>query len=373
MSCMKRRIRAHFWFPSMDTHIEEFVKGCKDCAIFTNKSTHSKLHHHWPKESWRDVNIDLFGPMPDSKHVLVVTDNMSRFPAAKIVPSTAAGPVIKELNNMYTDYGQPKSHRTDNGPPFDSQAFNEFSAATGIEHIKTFPYHPQANPAETFMKPLGKSMKIAHYNHMDKQLALNQLLSSYRATPHAATGIPPGDMLLRSGYRSGFPEKQPVTDEQAEKGRQRDITQRSERTAKLNQSTHRRDDDLHIGDLVFTRYNKRSSKFQPQFDPTPRTITGIENGGITCIDNTGVTQRRHIDDVKKATPTTNDRQPHLILTKNRPPNETNTNCIGDNQPTVTPSQLTTATDNAPSRPLRQTRPPPRYRSEAFTTLLIPRK
>jgi hypothetical protein len=40
MSCMKRRIRSHFWFPKMDDHVEEFVKACKNCAIFTNKTTH---------------------------------------------------------------------------------------------------------------------------------------------------------------------------------------------------------------------------------------------------------------------------------------------------------------------------------------------
>ena len=79
------------------------------------------------QNAWENVNIDLFGPMPDNKHVLVVTDSMSRFPAAKIVPSTAATPVLKALGGIYTDFGQPKSHRTDNGPPFDSEAFKDFS------------------------------------------------------------------------------------------------------------------------------------------------------------------------------------------------------------------------------------------------------
>jgi hypothetical protein len=90
MSCMKRRIRSHFWFPKMDHHTEEFVKSCKNCVIFTNKTTRSPLHHHTTKQdAWENVNIDLFGPMPDNKHILVVTDSMSRFPAAKIVPSKA--------------------------------------------------------------------------------------------------------------------------------------------------------------------------------------------------------------------------------------------------------------------------------------------
>ena len=393
MSCMKRRMRAHFWFPDMDKITEQYVKGCKDCEIFTNKTTHSMLHHHWPKESWKDVNIDLFGPMPDNKHVLVVTDSMSRFPAAKIVPNTSAAPVINALNDIYTDFGQPNSHRTDNGPPFNSEAFNQFSTATGTKHVKTFPYHPQANPAETFMKPLGKSMKIAHHNNANKNLALNQLLSSYRATPHSATGVTPGNMLFRSGYRSGFPATEPLTDEQAEEARERDIKQRSERTNKLNNSKHRKDDDLRVGDIVHTRINKRTSKFQPLFDPTPRTVTSIDNGGITCIDTLGTTQRRHLDDVKKSPdtnrnsdPTVNDHNtaPHFLITKPHA-NQTATTDI-DQQTATTSQTATTDTDQQTAttsqtpptiepanRPQRNTRPPPKYRSEVFTTTLRPSK
>jgi hypothetical protein len=303
MSCMKRRMRAHFWFPDMDTIIENYVKSCKDCQIFTNKTTHSKLHHHRPKESWQDVNIDLFGPMPDNKHVLVVTDNMSRFPAAKIVPNTSAGSVTLALNNIYTDFGQPDSHRTDNGPPFNSEDFRQYSEVTGTKHIKTFPYHPQANPAECFMRPLGKAMKIAHHNHANKDQALNQLLANYRATPHSATGVAPGDIMFRSGYKTGFPATRPLTDKEVKEAREMDIQQRSERTDRLNNSTHRKEDDIQVGDRVYTRINNRTSKFQPLFDPNTSKITSIGNGGVTCTNSSGKTQRRHLDDVKKATST----------------------------------------------------------------------
>ena len=130
---------------------------------------------------------------------------MTRFPAAKIVPGTSATPVLKALDTIYADFGQPKSHRTDNGPPFDSHAFQQFSNELGVTHIRTYPYHPQANPAETFMKPLGKAMKIAHHHRTDKEVALNKLLRDYRATPHSATGMAPGDLILRNGFNSELP------------------------------------------------------------------------------------------------------------------------------------------------------------------------
>ena len=165
--------------------------------MFTNKTVKEPIVSHTiPAASWESVSIDLFGPKPDHKHVLVVTDLSSRFPAAKVVSSTAAKPVMKALDNIYMDYGQPLVHRTDNGPPFNSDEFKRYSTDKGIEHVRTYPYRPAANPAETFMKPLGKTMKSAHYNNSDKEEALKELLSSYRATPHPATGEAPGAILF---------------------------------------------------------------------------------------------------------------------------------------------------------------------------------
>ena len=65
---------------------------------------------------------------------------------------------------MYTNYGRPDRHRTDNGPPFNSEEFKRYSEERGKEHVLTFyPHHPQGNPVDTFMKPLGKALKAAFY------------------------------------------------------------------------------------------------------------------------------------------------------------------------------------------------------------------
>ena len=112
--------------------------------------------------AWERVSVDLFGPMPDKTHILVAQDMMSRFPAAKILAKTDAVNVTDTLKEFYDAYGTPLAHRTDNGPPFNSEKFAEFSREQGIRHEKAYPYHPQANLSECFMKPLGKAMKIAH-------------------------------------------------------------------------------------------------------------------------------------------------------------------------------------------------------------------
>ena len=187
MSGMKRRIRSHFCFPKLNQKAEDLINSFKECPLFTHKNTKEPLSgHNTPKEAWQDVSIDLIGPMPDQKHVLVVLDKMRRFPAAKVAPSTAAKSVIKALSDIYTSFGQPESHQTDNGPQFDSEAFNKFLDINGIQHKRTLPYHPQGNLAETFMKPLGKTMKSANLNKGDKEEALNGLLAQYRTTPSSS-------------------------------------------------------------------------------------------------------------------------------------------------------------------------------------------
>ena len=320
MTCLKRRLRSHFWFPKMNKLIEEKISSCKECLMFTNKTTHEPIiSHTTPTTAWNDVSVDLFGPMPDSKHVLVVLDKMSRYPDAKIVPNTSSKAVIGALNDVYTEYGQPGSHRSDNGPPFNSGDFAQFSKHNDIQHVKTLPYHPQANPAETFMRPLGKAMKTAFYNKTDRQQALNNLLSTYRATPHPSTGVPPGNILFRSGYKKDFPRKE-LSNQMLVEVQDRNKAQRKAREHRMNISNHRCRSTILPGDIVYTR-NMIRNKFQPLFGPELYEVIEISNyGGVflrSCSGNRSM--HRHLDDVKQVssepnhTPNLKNNESHWIF------------------------------------------------------------
>ena len=270
IASLKRRIRTHFWFPHMNDFIETAVRKCDLCQMFTIKPTKEPITPiKTPTTPWTEVSIDLFGPMPDKKHVLVVQDIFTRFPAAKIVNSTSAEPVIKALNSVYTDFGTPHTHRSDNGPPFNSQAFHDFSQSQDINHKKVFPYHPQANPVETFMKPLaGKTMKIAHHQHQDKTHALNQLLASYRATPHPATGYKPGDLIFQHGYTKDFPHTTTPPIDIISKAYHNNAVQHEKRqNPSVNSSIHRKQSNIKPGDTVIIKNQQRQRKFHPYFGP----------------------------------------------------------------------------------------------------------
>ena len=115
-----------------------------------------------PSSAWDTVALDLFGSLPTGKHVLVVQDLLTRYPAAKVVPSTSSSKVIPALHDIYIDYGYPTTHLTDNGPPLNSAEFTTFSKNSDIHQQTIYPDHPQANPAEHIMKPPGKALKAVH-------------------------------------------------------------------------------------------------------------------------------------------------------------------------------------------------------------------
>ena len=137
--------------------------------------------------------------------MIVVQDLASRYPAAKLVSTTSSKQVLPELADIYDNYGNPSTQISDNGPPFNSEEMTKFADERNIKLQKIPPLHPQANPAETFMKPLGKTMKIAHQNGRKEKESLQKLLRNYRDTPHPATSVPPGAMLFRDGYQTEFP------------------------------------------------------------------------------------------------------------------------------------------------------------------------
>ena len=302
-SGLQRRLRYHFFFHGMNEKVKNHIDQCFDCQIFTDKKTSEPLKYHTvPTRCWETVAVDLFGPLPSRKHVIVVQDLASRFPVAKLVASTSSKSVLPALGEAYDNLGNPMTQLSDNGPPFNSQAMQVFAKQRSINLQKTPPYHPSANPAETFMKPLGKTLKIATRNKVPESEAIKNLLESYRDTPHPATGIPPSAMIFRDQPQSHFHSRK-LSDEEVENARTRDKMIKESRTAEINSKKYKQFSLVEEGDRVLLR-NKRKSKFQPYFSPENHTVISLlydETAVKVRRDHDGKTFIRHLDDVKIAT------------------------------------------------------------------------
>ena len=176
----------------------------------------------------------------------------------------------------------------------------KFASERDITLKKTPPLHPQSNPAETFMKPLGKTMKIATQNNEREDKALTQLLHNYRDTPHPSTNVAPGAMLFRDGYRNTFPRIS-VSPEDIQKAKNRDRELKEKRETKVNASKYRKQTKINVGDRVLVRNFTRKSKFEPLFPQVIFEVIDISrNNTVVTVKREGDDRlfRRHPDDVK---------------------------------------------------------------------------
>lgn len=300
-SGIERRLRYHFFFHDMYQKVKEFIQDCNECCLFVDKKTKEPLtHHEIPEKTWETVAVDLFGPMPNSNHVVVVQDIGSRYPAAKLVSSTKASKVIPALDEIYTEYGYPDRQISDNGPPFDSKNMQRYTEGHGITTQFSTPYHPSQNPAETFMKTVGKTMKVANHNRESQEKALKNALITYRQTPHVSTGIPPANIIFRDGIRTQFPRRS-CTDKDVQRSREKDREVKAARDKKVNDGKYRKASSIAEGDVVLARDHKRTSKFQPVFLPDPFVVVKCEEEAKRVILeglNVARTLVRHFDDIK---------------------------------------------------------------------------
>ena len=146
---VKRRLRAHFWFPGMDSTIQRQMEKCHECQVRTASPFKAPLTPTpIPEKPWQAISIDLFGPLPDRRHILVARCNLSRFPDAKIVRSSGAKHILPALGEIYKNFGYPEHHKCDNGPPFNGQEFLDWSRKRGIKvknPIHTIPKETRPN------------------------------------------------------------------------------------------------------------------------------------------------------------------------------------------------------------------------------------
>ena len=239
-SGLERRLRYHFFFHGMHEKVLQQIQGCLECQMFVDKKTKElNKPHEVPSKNWEIVSVDLYGSMPSNKHVVVVQDLASRYPAARLVTSTKAEKVIPSLVDIYETLGNPDTQISDNDPPFNSRKMANFADTRDITCRFTAPYHPSSNPVETFMRPLGKTMKIGRQNGKSEMESLAGLLSLYRDTPHTTTGLPPANMLFRDGKKGVFPRKV-ATDIDIKAAKDRDRAKKTENASGVNKSEYRK-------------------------------------------------------------------------------------------------------------------------------------
>lgn len=357
-SSMKRRLRTVAWFPGMDRDIEIFVSECDTCRTTTEKATRVEQRpHRTPEAAWNAVSIDHFGPLYNNSHILVVRCDLSRFPAAVFVRSTSSMDTIEALREIYTTYGFPSKQRSDNGPAFRSREFSDFCAENDITHTYVAPHHPRANPAETFMRVLKKTLQSCGKSLKSMRVALQSCLRAYRTTPHPVTKIPPSALMF-SNYRSELLTIPGATENALRDARQRDQQHRHQIAKTFNSKPKTKPSQINPGQWVILRDFYRSSKFQPKFRSTPHLVLNRESHATFSLRNseTDAVVIRHEDDLKLIPQPPQNTQTSISPPASEFPFWLDDKSVLAANPPHTPDTLPNEPHNATSPPLQDSAP-----------------
>ena len=268
----KQMLRDKYWFPRMNTLIEEIIGQCYECRVTTkeHKKEPAKMTTI-PEKPWDIISVDFGGPYPDGHYNLVAVDKRTRYPEVETTHSTAFKPTKINLKKMFATHGTPSQVETDNGPPFNSKEFEEFAEEEGFHHHKVTPDHAQANgEAESFMKMLNKTEQIARLQGKDTKFAIQEMLTGYRSTPHPATNTSPYEALMNRKIRTKLDYHQITSPDNVDK--QEVINDRDRQyKEKLKEQAENRNTKPHsfiVGYYVLLKQqkkNKWSTAYEPAF------------------------------------------------------------------------------------------------------------
>lgn len=201
-----RLIKNRFCWPGMDCDIRLWTRSCEKCQK-------SKVHKHTvspltpfatPDRRFGHIHIDLVGPLPTSnnaKYMLTCVDRFTRWPEAWPLVDMSAHTVATTLVTQWVArFGVPDTVTTDQGRQFESDLLRSLVSTFGINHIRTSPYHPQANGmVERFHRTLKAALTAQESPRWSERLPI--VLLALRNTVKQGINASPAELVYGATLR----------------------------------------------------------------------------------------------------------------------------------------------------------------------------
>ena len=143
-----RTISKRYVWPNMKRDVSFWCQNCVQCqrAKVTRHSYAPLQRYPPPSQKFRQLNVDIAGPLPNSNgytYILVLVDRFSQWPVAVPMKDSRTQTIINALmHNWISLYGVPKTITSDRGSQFLSQEWKGLLKFLVIRHIHTTAYHP---------------------------------------------------------------------------------------------------------------------------------------------------------------------------------------------------------------------------------------
>ena len=154
----------------------------------------------------------------------------------------------------------------------------------GIEYTTITPLCPQGNSeAESFMKPLVKSIQTARTQGRNWRQELYTFLLNYRATPHSTTKVAPAELLFNRSICTKLPQHGTTSTpiDKHDIATENDHKSKSQMKMYADKARHTRKRQINVGDVVLCRQQK-VNKFSTKFSPNPYKVVKVKGSTITA-------------------------------------------------------------------------------------------
>jgi len=197
----KQMARDLIYWPGLNGQIEDVISKCASCQENRRKQTKEPMvPSEVPDGPWQYVSQDLFD-LFGKKHLITV-DMYSEYFDVTALPDTTAYTVIEHTKKIFSDHGIPLRVISDNGPPFNSQQYNQFASDYGFYHVTSSPYHPQGNAMAERAVGIAKSIFTKCYESGDDPYLA---LLNHRNTPRDNAVGSPAQRLYSRRTRTKLP------------------------------------------------------------------------------------------------------------------------------------------------------------------------
>lgn len=295
---LKQRCRELVWWPAIDQDIEHLVKDCSACLLSgkTGPPAPAPLQPlPWPSRPWSQVQLDICGEIhgkgvPHHQRFLVVVyDLHSKWPEVVPVGTVTSRIIIHILDDLFARWGVPTAVTTDNGPQLTSAEFVDFLTSKGVKHIRTAFYHPQANGGvERFNATLKNGIRAHMAQGCTFDIALNQTVLHYRASPHCTTRVSPAQLMLGRDIELPLHRLRAPTvklNRPSLAQTQEAVVARQQKTKeKMDKRRRARSPAIRVSDWVRTRRPQRLNKMS-SFWSQPRQVTRTLGPATFLLDD----------------------------------------------------------------------------------------
>jgi hypothetical protein len=326
----KALIREHIWFPSIDNMVENKLKNCLACqANHDSTNIEPLIMSELPQKPWQYLSIDFYEI--DDLKFLVLMDEFSRYPLVMELRSTSAEYVIRKLDKIFSIFGHPEKIKSDNGPPFDSKALDDYFKSRNIRHQHITPYWPRANgEAERFMRNLGNMFRKTKIEKKDWRAELNTFLRNYRSTPHPSIGVAPSSLVIKLSSPTLLPKYEVSDESRYREIRDQDKKSKESMKKQGDKNLKTRDSDFRVGDFVLFKHERRL-KSDPIFSPIIYEVISVKGSMITAHSpnhmitrNSCYFKRTSIKPDYKQDKQTNEQEANIQQTNIKQPNVSKT-------------------------------------------------